>query len=426
MGQKKEQSKPAGKLKKTAKSGIMIEDVQAMYKDMKMKNILSQYTLPKKPSSDGFYHIWVKDESAKGGRKQLKARTIDDLEEKIYAFEVPQLPTFRFCFEGMLEEKLRYKKDPEKRLSAENNINTLWTQYRRFFGDTDFEELPVEQIDKWVIEDFCYDILTSQDVTKRAFGGLRSILKSTLRFAFNNFWIVDNPYDRINFSKYNDMLKRSGAVSKRVHSEDDMTRMRDFIHDYEKKKPAYMPPYALELQMLMGLRRGEVAALMWEDVHDGYIAINREQITVKKNDDNPKERFVVVSHTKTWVDRRFPVTEEIREFLDRLKKVRDEYYPDALYLFPDYSTEEQTINNNVVGNFYQRMCNKLGIERSREFMKGPHSFRRNGITKVANSVDGSINMAAMLYGNSPEVAMRHYYTGIDIERAVRVLERAKN
>ncbi len=52
MGQKKEQSKPAGKLKKTAKSGIIIKDVQAMYRDMKMKNILSQYILPKKPSSD--------------------------------------------------------------------------------------------------------------------------------------------------------------------------------------------------------------------------------------------------------------------------------------------------------------------------------------------------------------------------------------
>ena len=92
--------------------------------------------------------------------------------------------------------------------------------------------------------------------------------------------------------------------------------------------------------------------------------------------------------------------------------VHEKYYSDNQYLFPA-DNENGIITNNTVYNFYRRMCKKLGIEISREVIKGTHSFRRNAITDVVNAAGGNIIMASQLFGNSPEVAKRNYYAGAD-------------
>ncbi len=184
-----------------------------------------------------------------------------------------------------------------------------------------------------------------------------------------------------------------------------------------------MASYALELQMLMGMRRGEVAPLEWSDIHDDqYILISKEQITVKSAEDAHVEGFAIVSHTKTYKDRIFPVTKEIGEFLTRYRAIHELYFPGNKYLFPSENTENGVITNNVVYQFYARMCKRLGIRISRENIRGPHSFRRNGITKVANNTGGDLLLASQLFGNSPETARQNYYTGLNLEKARSALE----
>lgn len=90
-----------------------------------------------------------------------------------------------------------------------------------------------------------------------------------------------------------------------------------------------------------------------------------------------------------------------------------------------YQFENGIITNNTVYNFYRRMCKKLDIEISRELIKGTHSFRRNAITDVVNATGGNTIMASQLFGNSPEVAKRNYYTGADLKDAMQVLNQRK-
>lgn len=71
------------------------------------------------------------------------------------------------------------------------------------------------------------------------------------------------------------------------------------------------------------------------------------------------------------------------------------------------------------------MCRKLGIEITREVIKGTHSFRRNAITDVVNASGGNIVLASSLFGNSPEVAQKNYYTGIDMSEAATILNKRK-
>ena len=65
------------------------------------------------------------------------------------------------------------------------------------------------------------------------------------------------------------------------------------------------------------------------------------------------------------------------------------------------------------------------IKISRAEIKGTHSFRRNAITDVVNSTGGNVVLASKLFGNSPEVACKNYYTGIDLNEALEALNNRK-
>lgn len=397
---------------------LTYEDARKLYIEIEKERILSMYNFPTKPSSDGYYHIYL---TTTEGRKQIKAKNLDKLKEKVYEFE-HQVRTFKVVFDTMVEQKLKYVKSPDRKASVLNTVRILKSDYKRFFSDTEFERMAIDSITKRDIEEVCFANLQRYDLRKKTFLSMRSIIKQTLALAYEEYWIPENPYLRVNFKKYNDLIIDTAPISKRVHSDDEFEEMLEYLHERQKKKPDYVPLYALELQMLMGLRRGEVAPLEWTDVTDTFVNITKEQIYICKSDKTKKGYSMIVPHTKTHVDRQFPITDRIRGFLFRLRQMHDVYFPESPFLFPSNTTKSGTITNFAVYRVYKNVCKSLGIVLSLDCKKGPHSFRRNGITKVCNATGGNIMMASVLYGNSPRSAAGHYYTGVDLNAARSILE----
>ncbi|MCR5452932.1 MAG: site-specific integrase [Lachnospiraceae bacterium] len=401
------------------------EGIRKLYETMLRDEALKDYTFPSKPSSDGYYHIYVADKTKKTGRRAVKAKTLNDLKNKVYEHEKGIhgriKKTFRDAFELTQQEKMKLVKSGEKMISVQNTVKRNRSEYARYFGETSFEKKFVDEITKNDIESICYLNLTRYNLTPRAFMSMRSILRAVIKLSFNEYWINDNIYDRIDFNKYKDMLSKPAETAERVHSEENVERMLVFIHEHQRKYPKYLPSYALELQIAMGLRRGEVPPLMWKDIRDDLVTISREQLTVKKSEDNPKEYFQIVNHTKNHKNRVFPVTTGIKDILIRLKKSHELNGIESEYLFPAKS-DNGVITNNTVYNFYRRMCNTLGIPIQKDLIKGTHSFRRNAITKVVNNTGGNVVLASQLFGNSPDVALKHYFTKADEEQARKALE----
>lgn len=402
---------------------MTLEDARRIYMETEKRILLEGYNFPNKPSSDGYYHLNVKDDTKKSGRRQLKAKTIDELKEKAYQYEKGingnGRKTFSDVFKIVQEQRLKYVKDPEKLLSVKNSIRRNNEYYKRYFLDTDFEKKFIDEISKKDIENICYYNLQKYDLKNKAFLELRGIIKSVLSLAYEEYWIYDNPYDRIDFKKYKDMLVRVTPINQRVHSDDDVDRILDYLHGKQLVEPEYIPSYAFELQIVMGLRRGEVPPLMWSDIKDGYILISREQLSIKEK--GRSEYFKIVNHTKTWKDRIFPITSDVQAVLEKIKRAHKVIGYDGDYLFPA-DTENGVINNNIIYKFYRRICDKLDIPISREYTKGTHSFRRNAITKTINSSGGNTMIASQLFGNTPKVAESNYYTGLDLNAAKNILE----
>lgn len=352
-------------------------------------------------------------------RSTLTRRGVGDIHEDLVI--AGKVEFFCDCFEIVVSEKLRYVKNGEKRLSIQNTVGKLRSEYRRYFEGTAFEQKYIDEITKKDVENICFANLERYELRKKAFLGMRGILKSVFVLAYGEYWTTDNVYMRVDFKKFNDMISAAVPVEMRVHSDDTIERIMDYIAEKHQKAPKYLPAYALELQIIMGLRRGEVPPLMWSDVKEDCILISKEQITVKKSDRNEKEYFCIVHHSKTYKDRKYPLTSDLQAFLDRLRAVHEKYGIKSPYLFPADS-ETGVITNNTVYEFYRRMCRALEIPISRDTVKGTHSFRRNAITKAVNSSGGNVLLASQLFGNSPEVAEANYYTGLDMAEAKEILE----
>ena len=314
-------------------------------------------------------------------------------------------------------------KDEDRKVSRQNTINKNRSDYKRYFAGTDFENKYIDAITKGDVEGIMFFNLERYSLRDKALGSLKGILRSAFSFAYEQYWIADNVYTRLNFNKFSGMIVQNVSNDKRVHSEFDLKRIMRAIHEHQEEKPDYMPAYALEMQILIGCRRGELAPLRRSDVRPGGIWISREQISVKKFKDIP-EHWKIVEHTKTYKDRLFPITDALNEFLTRLFAVLDKYYPKSEFLFPD-DTELGVINNNTVYRLYYRICRKLNIKISREAIKGTHSFRRNAITDVVNATGGNVILASQLFGNSPAVAAKNYYTGVDTGTALTALNQRK-
>lgn len=352
------------------------------------------------------------------------SKNIIDVSENIRSpCDVSQALTFGEIFEAVQTDRLKYVKDTEKLLSVNNTVIKNRYEYRRYFSDTDFEGMKINYIRKKDIEDITYFNLNRYSLRKKAFASFRGILRSVFTYAYEEYMISDNVYQRVDFRKFDGLVCPDVPVEKRVHSDFDLRRIMDYLHEYQKDKPSYLPAWALEMQILMGLRRGEIPPLTAFDIRDDYVSISKEQITVK-NDGTNKEHCVIVNHTKNGRDRKFPISADLREFLIRFNSMHRHYYAGSEFLFPADS-DTGVITNSVVYNFYYRMCHNLGITVSRDCIKGTHSFRRNAITDVVNFTNGNIILASQIFGNSPLVAQKNYFSGADISLAVNALDDRK-
>lgn len=400
---------------------ITMDDVRLVRDMMRRTEILEKYHFPTKPSSDGYYHIQIKDETRKTGRRQIKARTLEELQDKVIKAESTLYnneseATFEDIFKIVESKKLEHVVDPEKRLSRQNTVHRDKCEFKRYFGDTKFASCLITDIAKKDIEKILWDNLKSKNMREKAFRSMCGILNQVFAYAYNEHLIQDNPYSRIDHKIFRDGIMPDSKPVEKVYHNDEQVKLIDAMHKDQKNRPWYMPAWAAEFQALIGGRSAEITPLEWSDITDNTIMIYKQQLI-----DEESRKCMVVKHTKNNRDRVFPLTKEIREFLVRLKAVHDEYYPDSPYLFP-YDSESGRLSYTVVGSYFSKLQRKNKIPKKPGAKRGLHSFRRCGITKVINSVGGSPIMAAEIYGNSPEVAIKNYYCGVDMETARKILE----
>lgn len=120
-------------------------------------------------------------------------------------------------------------------MSVQNTIGRNYSEYRRFFSDTEFERKYIDDITKKDIENVVYMNLSRYDLRKKGLASMKSILRSVFALAFEEYWVTDNVYLRVSFQKYDGMLIKEIPIENRCHSDNDLKRIIEYLHAYQEK-----------------------------------------------------------------------------------------------------------------------------------------------------------------------------------------------
>ena len=370
-----------------------IIDMASVEEKIEMKQrsrILKQHPYSIWEGKNGYWYTYFQpDEECK--RKLVKKKTQKDLEDMLVKLYCGTDEKRNITF-GEMYYKWREMQD---KLVSDNTISKYDTDYQRYFANQEFTNLEIERITEETVKVFICKTVKEQTLCKKACKTLFGYVKNVIKSALINKVLYENPIEYLEakqFYKYCTEKKKS--PEQRVVSDFDMKRLYErFQKDYDRK-PDYIPTYAVELATLTGMRVGELSALKWEDIHETYIFISKSEKY------NRIEKKYYIDQTKNKEDRKFPVSEEIRNLLDRVKKaeIRSGYVCEWVF-----ANQNGRIHAPVISSCLKNKCRQIGMEE-----KGIHAFRRTVNSKMrCSGVPATV--AASLLGHTEEVN-ENYYT----------------
>lgn len=195
---------------------------------------------------------------------------------------------------------------------------------------------------------------------------------------------IEHPYDTVVIPP--DQIAALNILYRKDHEED----------------PGYMPPYALEMASLTGMRAGEIVALKWEDIQGDYIRVRRRESKDKLTGKNR-----VKTTPKNEKPRSIPLTGAIRELLARVRKASEENGLMGDYIFTGSSGR---ITVQILTSCLRNRCKQLGIRP-----KGINAYRKT-VNSLIRANGLSAEAASSMLGNSPAVNTQYYTFDVTEEK----------
>jgi integrase len=364
----------------------LIEDKIEM---KKRQEILKKHIYKIYEGKDGKWYTYLPDEEK--GRVFKKRNTQEAIEDLVIQFykerEEKETPkTFNDAY--------KHWRSVQDTLVTDNSISKYETDYKRYFDGKEFSKRPIKSLTEEVIQVFIVSTVKEQKLCKKACKTLFGYIRRSIKSARINRLIDDDPMQFLEakqFYKYCTDVEK--APDKRIVSDEDMKRLyARFYEDYEKQ-PEYIPTYAVHLATLTGMRCGEISSLSWDCVTDSYLIIDKSE----KYNRIKKEYFI--DKTKNGKSRIFPITDEIRELLDAVRKVEMQNGYMCEWVF---ANKNGRIHAPVISSCSKNKCRQIGITE-----KGIHAYRRTVNSKMrCNGVSATV--AASLLGHTAEVNEQYY------------------
>lgn len=367
---------------------IDLSYVQEQIKMRKREEILNKHPYKIFQGSDGYWRTYLPDDNKK--RIMIKKKNREDIEDTVCKYYKNKNKTKKVSFN---DAYFIWRKSKDELLSANSTVK-YDSDYKRFFENTDFSRTSIDAITEETIEVFIVNSVKKMSLSKKACKTLFGYIKNTMKSAKINKFIKENPMEDLEpkmFYKY--CIDKTKPINQRVVSDKDMKKIYSQLRQDHEDNPAYIPSYAVEFASLTGMRVGEISALMWSNVNDMFIVINKSE----KYDRIKKEYYI--DQTKNRKDRIFPVTDEIKDLLDRVKKVEMQYGFICEWVF---ANEHGRVHAPTISSCLKNKCKQINIDE-----KGIHAFRRTLNSKIrCNGVSATV--AASLFGHTAEVNDNYY------------------
>lgn len=358
----------------------------------KRNEVLSKHPYSIWLASDGFWKTKVKGDDGK--KRLIKKREKSDLEDEIIAF-------YKSCSLDDKTFKARFNIWVERQRDCARSENTILkyeSDYRRFFEGYPIEQIDIRDIDEQILSKHIMMVLSDKNIPWRAFKDIMGYVKGMFDKAVRDRLIPESPVNYLDIEIYRKYcsLPPVKTTKQRTLSERDTHQLLEDIRNPKAHNANVISCFAIEMALNTGMRVGELAALMWDDIvfDEGFMVIRHSEKFNRKT----KESTITI--TKNGKERIFPLTDDIIDLLSRIKAYEADHGWLGEYVFQDAegrvtkSKISDATRNHTMSSQYS------GI-------KSIHAIRRTVNSRMrCNGVSATV--ASSLIGNSERVNDSNY------------------
>ena len=377
-------------LKFAFENGMIDVDTIRKHKEMnERKQYLKMHYSKIWQSTDGKWYTFVPDISKENGRKLVKRKTKEILDDFLVDFyknyKEPEIKSLEKIYKEWIDKKLKFGE------ISKQTADRYDTDFERYFYDVKNKD--IKYVDDMFLDDFILDNIQKYNLKTKAWSNLRTIIRGLFLYA------KKKGYTDISIATYLSELDLSKKIFNHEKKSDENSiyteKETEQIVNYIGKSNS-LNDIAILFAIYTGMRVGEIVALKWEDISKDYIHINRTQIRYKN------ENGVLVHEIRD-----FPKTEagirdvvivpELKNIIKRLRAIN----PFTQYLF---EKNGKCIHKHSVCTRLYCLCDRFGFPR-----KGMHGLRKYYATKLINAGVEEIIIISQMGHTDFETTKNYYY-----------------
>lgn len=391
-----------GMLQAAVSKGIInIADVEETLRMKQREEILNNHPYSIwQGKNNGKWYTYIPDENKVRKMTLKKRNSREDIENLIITYwkkkqKEEKTQKERENKHTFMDVYYMWRKLKDQMVSV-NTVAKYESDRKRFFDGKELSEMDIKEIDRYAVEIFMSQNIRDHELQKEAMRKLFGYVVNTMNFAREKNLIECNPIEYMTSkSFYQQCYEKYKPKNEQVIPREDMQQLQgQFRRDHENKEN-YMPTYAVEFASLTGMRVSEISALRWDHIYEDYILIEYSEKS------NPQKNSFWIDRTKNKRARTFPMTNEIRRLLKKVKEVEQEYGYLCDWVFAD---EDGRIHGPRISACSKTKCRQLKLN-SRG--KGIHGYRKTLNSKM-RCMGVPVPQAAAMLGHTKEVNERYY------------------
>ena len=381
---------------------IDLDSLASNSKEESMSNILNKVHKYKITTyTDGRYQTYVPDPTKPNGRRQVRKKSIEDMNEFLLEFYTLEIKAGDKNFGKLYEEWVNYKRqfcevnNTHKGLSP-STIRRYERDYDNYLRGSKLSNQTITNISSISLETLLGDLIEEHNISESSASNVIGYVRQAFAYAKRAGYVRENPCEyvdrRLVLSRCMPTIKKDDCD--RVLTLNEMAALKRSVLEHEERHPDYMPDYAIELAMMTGMRVGEIAALRWRSVDDGYIHIDEAE---RRYDYSDRPSEIVIGEPKNQKHRLIPLTDEMRELFGRIQSLDMKSDEDFIFVREDMSR----YTGHDISCAADRRAADAGIKKT-----SIHGIRRTVSSILRTKLP--VKTVANMLGHLEETNEQHY------------------
>lgn len=344
-------------------------------------------------ASDGYWKTKLPQGQSDKYTRLIKKKNKEDLEDEVILYYEMTAPvnSFKTRYDLWIERQIKCGR-------SDNTVDKYHTVYRRFFKGYPIENMDITVIDEEVLSEHFINLLKNNNIpwkaVKEAFYNVSGVFNKAKRDRI----VTENPCDFVDLPLLQNMcyVAPVKTAKQRTLSESERRKLLDKLHHPVARNSNQVVDFAIEMAMYTGMRVGEIAALMWEDIDYEEKVINIAHSEKRSRLTNER----VISTTKNGKFRVFPLTSEIEDLLKRIDEYETQKGYKGEFIFQDHRGR---VNKEMISASVRRKTNNADFSS----IKCIHAIRRT-VNSNLKSNGVSTLVASSLLGHTERVNEGNY------------------